>query len=235
MLTIGICDDEPIICDMLAEQVSKCMEKLDRCHKIQCFHSAIELRQTSLDFDIILLDIQMPGISGIDFAKSLREQGSESSLIFITALKERVFDVFELEAVDYLCKPVKEERLMQALERGANKKRDGNEPCLFIQTMNWCKAVRSSTIYYGEIIDRKMYLYTTKGVIEYYGKMEEAAKQLDSRFVKCHRSYLVNLDYLREYADGQILLENGSRIPVSRLRHREVMDAMLHYMKGREV
>ncbi|MDR1701485.1 MAG: LytTR family transcriptional regulator, partial [Sporomusaceae bacterium] len=82
--------------------------------------------------------------------------------------------------------------------------------------------------------NRKIYLYTQNGAIDYYGKLEELEKQLDYRFVRCHRSYLVNLDHLNEYANGEIKLTNKTCVPVSRLRYQEVLAAMMEYMKKKE-
>ena len=67
--------------------------------------------------------------------------------------------------------------------------------------------------------------------MEYYGKLKEAEKQLDEHFIKCHRSYIINLSFLKEYANSQVLLENGSRIPVSRPYHQILLAAMLKYME----
>ena len=67
--------------------------------------------------------------------------------------------------------------------------------------------------------------------MEYYGKLKEVQKQLDEHFIKCHRSYIINLAFLKEYSAGQVLLENGSRIPVSRPYHQILLTAMLQYME----
>lgn len=173
----------------------------------------------------------MPEQDCITLAKKLRETQSGSAIIFISALKEHVYDAFEVEALDYICKPIDEARLQKALSRAVVKLREQGNKSLFIQTMNWCKSVKLEDIYYCEVINRKIYLYTKSGTIEYYRKLEAVEQQLDYRFARCHRSYLVNLDYLLEYTGGQILLENGAHVPISRLRHQDFMEAMMRYMK----
>lgn len=175
----------------------------------------------------------MPEQDGITLAKTIRKFVSRGVIIFTTALKEYVFDAFEVEAFDYICKPIDESRLQRALDRAFKKLREKENRSLFIQTINWCKSVKLDDIYFCEVINRKIYLHTKNGVVEYYCKLEDIEKQLDYRFVRCHRSYIVNLDYLQEFTNVQITLENGDHVPTSRLRRQEFMDAMMAYMKSK--
>ncbi len=182
-------------------------------------------------FDLVYLDIRMPKLDGITLARQLRRQNPACIVVFITGLRDHMLEAFDVEALDYICKPIERARLRRSAERALQQITHRQEASILVQTAHWCKAVRLSAIYYCEVINRKIYLYTNEGVLEYYGKLKEMEKQLDTRFFKCHRSYLVNLDHLKLYQDGEIVLENGSRIPVSRLRHQELMEKMLDYMK----
>lgn len=111
--------------------------------------------RTSCAYDIFFLDIQMSEQDGLKLAKQLRKTGGRGVIIFITALAEYVYDSFEVEAF---------------------KKFDENENgSLLIQTMNWCKSVKLDDIYYCEVINRKTYLHTKNGVIEYYCLLYAAA------------------------------------------------------------
>lgn len=231
MIKIAICDDERVACDLLRQKILAYMEEWKERCETECFFSAAELFQTSCAYDIFFLDIQMPEQDGITLAKQIRENENPGIIIFTTALAEHVYDAFEVEALDYICKPIDDIRLKKALNRAIKKLRENENRSLFIQTMNWCKSVKLNDIYFCEVINRKVYLHTKNSVIEYYCKLEDIEKQLDYRFVRCHRSYLVNLDYLLEYTKGQIILENGENVPTSRLRHQDFMDAMMLYMK----
>lgn len=234
MVEIAICDDERVFCEMLAQKTSAYMERSGEPFNISSFSCAEELLSCSCRLDILLLDIQMPGTDGMRLARKLREMGSHSAIIFVTAIKEQVWDAFELEAVDYICKPIDENRLHDALKRALKRTDSKTEKQLFIKRMNWCQSVKISDIYYCEVINRKVYLHTSRGVIDYYSKIENVEEQLDYRFVRCHRSYLVNLDHFAKYANGFVTLADGAQIPVSRLRHQAFMDAMMQYMKRKE-
>lgn len=231
MLKIAVCDDEPFMCEMLKEKIGEYLREGSKEFKIFCYPNGESL-PVSGGFDIVFLDVQMPGISGMELAKRLRENGNSCAVIFVTVLKEPVFDAFEVDAVDYLCKPVDSVRLKRALERAIRRTEEQKGKTLLIQTMNRRQSVKLDSILYCEVFNRKILLHTQQGVIEYYSRLSDVANQLDSRFAKCHRSYLVNLDYLSECSKGQIILTNGERIPVSKARWQAFMGQMLHYMKN---
>lgn len=233
VLRIAICDDERTFCDCLKEKLTTILNDMEENYILECYESITDFRQAGTDFDILFLDVQMMDGNGIQLAKEYKQQKDTCAIIFISSFPEFVFDVFALEAVDYLCKPVVDDKLKNALERALKRIRKHEEKRLFIQTLHWCKTVQFQSILYCEVIDRKLYLHTLQEVIVYYGKIDELQKQLDSRFFRCHRSYIVNLDYLTAYENGQITLKNQECIPVSRLRQKDFMKEMLHYMKGK--
>jgi len=232
MLKVAILDDEKSFCELLAEKLSPILADLHEKYQIACYTNVAKLEKAASDFDLIFLDIRMPGENGVELAKKLRADGNYSALVFMTAFREYAIDAFEVEAVDYLCKPVDSFRLKQAVNRVLAKRRRPVERTLAIQTLSLRRYVKFNTIYFCEVINRKIYLHTTDEVVGYYGKMEELEAQLDGRFFRCHRSYIVNLEHLKSYANGQAVLENGDCVPVSRLRHKELLEVMLRYLKG---
>ena len=231
MIKISICDDDLTMCDHLSHMISQKLDTLSTAHTITCHTSAASLLEGPLDFDVLFLDIRMPGTGGISLAKMLRQQDFSGAIIFVTVLKDCMLDAFEVEASDYLCKPIDEIRLENALKRLLKRQKVSQDKRFFIHTMNWCRSVLLCDIFYCEVINRKIYLHTRDGIVEYYGKLKEVQKQLDEHFIKCHRSYIINLAFLKEYSAGQVLLENGSRIPVSRPYHQILLTAMLQYME----
>lgn len=93
-----------------------------------------------------------------------------------------------------------------------------------------------SQIVYCEVIGRKIYIHLAEGkTVSYYERMESIERRLNGRFFRCHRSYLVNLDYVCGCKGGRVRLPQGEEIPVSRLRERELMQTLLYHMKGRNV
>ncbi|NBH15899.1 DNA-binding response regulator [Clostridiaceae bacterium] len=233
MIKISICDDDRIFCRQLKQTVSQKLDGLKEPYTITCHYNSASLMAGPMDFDLLFLDIQMAGMDGISLARCLRQQDFPGAIIFTTILKDCMLDAFEVEAIDYLCKPIDDLRLENALKRTLKRHNTQNEKHLFIHTMNWCRSVRLCDILYCEVMNRKIYLHTQKDVVTFYGKLKDLEKQLDENFVKCHRSYIVNLAFIQEYSNGWILLENQSQIPVSRPHHQVLLDAMLEFMERR--
>ena len=237
MIKFAICDDEPLMAQELAGHLVDYMkENLITAYSLSSFSDGRALLDAIDRFDVIFLDIQMEQPDGMETAKLLRRRGDHSLLVFVTVLKELVFDAFQVEAYDYLLKPLDRARFKQTMERVLRSLDRKTAEDIVIQRGTGCEVVLLSDIVYCEVLGRKIYLHKHDGTVsDYYDKLEDLERRVDGRFFKCHRSYLVNLDYVRGCQDGQVLLFQGERIPASRLRERELTQALLRYMKERGI
>lgn len=237
MITFAICDDEPLMARELAGHLAGYMkEKSMTDYSVSSFSNGCALLESSGSFDVIFLDIQMEQPNGMETARLLRQRGVHSLLIFVTVLKECVFDSFQVEAFDYLLKPLDSARFCRTMDRILRSLEKRTAEDIVIQRGTGCEVVLLSDIVYCEVLGRKIYLHKNdRTVSDYYDKLEDLEQRVDGRFFKCHRSYLVNLDYVRGCQDGQVLLSQGERIPASRLRERELTQALLRYMKERGI
>lgn len=234
MIKFAICDDEPQMAREIADQLAGYMKETDCDYSVDCFSSGHALLKSSDEFDVIFLDIQMERPDGMETAALLRRRESRSLLIFVTVLKDRVFDVFPLEAFDYLLKPLDRDRFKRTMDRALRWLERDAAKNLVIQRGSGCQVVPLSDILYCEVLGRKIFIHKKDGIVlDYYDRLEDLEQRVDSRFFKCHRSYLVNLDHVGGCQDGQVLLSQGERIPVSRLRERELTQALLRHMKER--
>ena len=117
-------------------------------------------------------------------------------------------------------------RVLRTLEQRAAEE-------IVIQRGINCEIVLLSDIVYCEVLGRKIYLHKKDGTVsDYYDQLEELERHMDGRFFRCHRSYLVNLKHLKGYKDGSAYMNDGSVIPVSRLRSKEFSAAILRCMKN---
>lgn len=232
MINIALCDDEPYMLKELFEKISNFFDREKLTIMIEKFSSGKLLLQSEKKFDIIFLDIQMKEMDGMKTARILRERQYQGFLIFITILQDYVFDSFEVQAFDYLIKPLEEEHFMRTMKRLCSSIRTCCDFNLLVQKENESSIIPFDDIIFCEVINRKIYL-RLKGqkIVDYYEKMENLEKKLDTRFFKCHRSYLINLKYLQNYKAGIAYLNTGENIPVSRSHQREISDAILQYMK----
>ena len=237
MIKFAICDDEPLMAQELAGHLADYMkENLITAYSLSSFSDGRALLDAIDRFDVIFLDIQMEQPDGMETAKLLRRRGDHSLLVFVTVLKELVFDAFQVEAYDYLLKPLDRARFKQTMERVLRSLDRKMAEDIVIQRGTGCEVVLLSDIVYCEVLGRKIYLHKHDGTVsDYYDKLEDLERRVDGRFFKCHRSFLVNLDYVRGCQDGQVLLAQGERIPASRLRERELTQALLRHMKERGI
>ncbi len=235
MIQFAICDDEPYMLQELSQRLSGYMQaKGKTAYKTTPFASGQQLLQSGGMFDLIFLDIHMQEPDGLTTARILRQQGKHALLVFVTILKESVFDAFEVEAFDYLIKPLDDNRFLRVMDRALQTLERRTANSLIIQSKTACELIPLDRIAYCEVQGRKLYIHQDSGkVTAYYDKLKNLEQQVDARFFKCHRSYLVNLDYVRGCQAGRVLLEQGQEIPVSRLRERELIQALLIHMKKR--
>lgn len=236
MINVAICDDEKYILDKIKKLVFDFFHRKNVEITVSQFGSGEELLRCNKDIDILFLDIQMDGIDGMETARKLRSQNYKGYLIFITVLKEMVFQSFEVQASDYLIKPINEECFEKTMGRLYASMQNANGASLLVQRGYESDIIFFDDIVFCEIIDRKIYLHLkTEEVIDYYDRIENLETKLDGRFFKCHRSYLINLSYLKSYKNGMAYMINDKVIPISRLRSKEFSSVVLKYMKERRV
>ncbi len=232
MIHIAICDDEPCMSDALRQMASAffCGKNIDTM--ITQYTSGEQLLRSQKKIDILFLDIQMGGLSGMETAKKLRRRKFKGFLIFITVLREMVFDAFEVQAFDYLVKPIDETRFEHMMGRLLSSLQDAGSAGLLIQKGYESSIIPFEDIVFCEIIDRKVYVHLVSSeIIDFYDRIDHLETKLDDSFFRCHRSFLIHLKYLKSYKNGTAYMENGKEIPVSRLRSKEFSSVILRYMK----
>ena len=236
MIKFAICDDEPIMVHEISNQLSQYMDgRKITPYSVTSFSNGCALLESDCNFNIVFLDIQMDNLDGIETAKILRQRRNRSLLIFVTVLKEYVFNAFEVEAYDYLLKPLDSDHFERTMDRAVSTLAQRTDKSIVIQRGSSCDVVPLAQIVYCEVQGRKVYVHQSDGkIIDYYDNLENFELEMDSRFFRCHRSYLVNLDYVRGCDTGLVTLSQGDKIPISRLRGRDLKQALLRYMKERD-
>lgn len=236
MIKFAICDDEPYMAQEIANQLSRYMNgKQITSYCVSSFQNGCSLLESDCNFDIVFLDIQMEHLNGMETAKMLRQRKNHSLLIFVTVLKEYVFDAFEVEAFDYLLKPLDSGHFKRTMDRIIKSLQQRETKNIVVQRGTSCDVILLAEIVYFEVQGRKIYIHQRSGKItDYYDKLDDLAQRIDGRFFRCHRSYLVNIEYVRGCNAGQVILSQGNKIPVSRLRERDLTQALLRYMKERD-
>lgn len=233
-MKIAICDDDKQ--DLL--QIASLLESYRHNRKAEFsyvgFQNATELLATmdSRDYDLLLLDVLMPGINGLEAAREIREHNSRMEIVFLTSSPEYAVESYSVRAHHYLLKPATEDKLFPILDRlMAEFKKP--ESALHVKTQSNVFSIPYGKIEYIEVSAKKLYFYLTdSGVREVSGRLADFERALLNRpgFLKVHRSYLVNLQWVQELRQGELVTGSGRRVPVSRAAYPQVRTAYTQFL-----
>ena len=229
-MRVAICDDDR---ESRARLRSLIKQQEPDC-EVACFDTGKRLLEARQHFDILLLDIQMEDMSGIEVARVLRINRERTIVIFVTALKEYAAEAFEVEAFNSLLKPLEPERFCRVFEdacREVKRLESAGGGQLFFQTKTRSFVVQKDEILYVESLRRKVEIHTQRENIIVYATMKGLAERLGEEFFRCHRGYLVNLAYVAEYGTGTIQLQNGETVYLAREKYTEFVKAYTRYLK----
>jgi len=234
-IRIAICDDEKNIRAYLRALV----RKLDSESEITEYASADEYLSNGAEHDLLFLDIELngrtSGMDGMSMAKRIRSMELERQpvIIFVTGYEKYVYDAFDVGAFQYLLKPVNERRFAEVFSRAAGQIASAAEErkkTLVIQCGSENRAIPLQDIYYVESRNHKVVLYLKEGELEYYAKIGDLEEELQGRFYRIHRGYLVNLACVEGYDKTEVMLANGDRLPLSK-KYDDFTAAYLRFMQ----
>lgn len=230
MLQIAVCDDEKSMGEYLKRLIEQRLAD-DKDYRVEVFSSGTELLECGKDFNLFFLDIDLKDMSGIDMARMLRQR-SEAVIVFVTALKEYVFDAFDVQAFQYLLKPIDEEKFFQVLDKALAECRPlkQSEP-LVIRVKGIYRNIPRENILYAESEARKVVLHLKDEQISYYAKMGELEEILGDQFFRCHRGYLVNMNAVSGYDTGSIQLKNGEVILMAKQKYGAFVTAYMEFLR----
>ena len=186
-------------------------------------------------FDILLLDIEMPGMNGLTLAKTIRQKSDLTQIIFITGFSDFIAEGYEVSALHYLIKPVSEEKLSEVLSRAAEKLRKTEKTVLF-QTEKEVRRIQLDRIVSVEAFAHSCMVTATDSSFEVRESITAVEKLLreaaESAFVRTHRSYLAGVKYIQSISKTEVTLDNGRKIPLSRSNYQAVHQAFIRFFKG---
>lgn len=232
LINIAVVDDEKTI----REQVKKLIEDRQPDCRIDTWSAGEDLLGAGKYYDIVFLDIQMEGMNGIDTARALRKKTEDIVLIFITGVKEYVFDAFDVAAFHYLLKPIEEEKFTAVYKRAVSeavKSKKQSQKLLFLKTKSRKITLDQKSILYIESRGKKVEIHTTTGMVEVYAAIRELEKQLIGIFYRCHRGYLVNMAFVVQYCNDSITLSNGETLILAKEKYSEFVKVYMRYLKNR--
>ena len=216
-LKIAICDDEQNQIEYLTSIVSAWSNENGHVCEMRAFPFAEAFLFAYEDdnaYDILLLDIEMKHITGVDLAKSIRKKDQTVQIIFITGYSEYISEGYEVSALHYLMKPVSQQKLFSVLDRAAEKIKQ-NEKCLNLPLSGEMVRVPLHEIKY---LDVHQNYVTVHGKADYTVKrtLGEFEDLLDTRFTRVGRAMIVNLTYISRVTKTDVYLSDGTVLPLPR-------------------
>ena len=236
-LNIAICDDEQNQIEYIKGIVSEWAKSEGHISVFSEFPSAEAFLfdyAENRNYDILLLDIEMAKMNGIDLAKKVREGNNRVQIVFITGYPDFMSEGFEVAALHYLMKPVKREKLFSVLDR-AVENLGHKEESLVLETENGVLRVNFSEIMLAEAKGHDTVLTLTNGKETAKIGINDLEKKLDASFVRSHRSYLVGLRHITRITKTDVILDNGDLIPLSRRMYAEVNQKFIGFYKRHSV
>lgn len=230
---IAIVEDMPADADLLMRYFDRYSQDSGDTFQIQHFRTGAEfLAAYQPIYDIVFMDIELPGRNGMDTATALRKLDNTVTLIFVTNLVRYAAQGYDVDAMAFLLKPVSYENFSLKLQRALSRCSSRSTPDLCITTSDGIRRISTSRVKYIETSGHYLIYHTTEGDFTSYGNMKDAEAVLDAtQFIRCNRCYLVNMAFVRAIR-GQLLVVDGEELQISRPRRNAVMEALNLYLGG---
>ena len=242
MVRIALCDDESRILDDVSQYIKKYAEKKNSQDlEVFCFDSARALKSALEDnsiFDIFVLDVYIGDEMGTALAKSIRNRGIESPIVFLTTSVEHAPESFETSTLRYLIKPLDPKKFYEAMDVAISQAEKMGERLIKFKTENGVESVNASLILYSEAHNHYQYIMLNDGrqikvrmtVAELYGILIK-----HDGFARVGSAYIVNLRNIKNVSNSEVHLYNNIIIPIPRGKHAEIKKAFWDYQyEGQE-
>lgn len=233
-ISIAICDDESADLAEMETITSELLEAEGISCDISRFGDAGSLLSAvngAEIFDILLLDVMMENLNGIELAAALRKQGNDTAIVFISINREMALLGYEVSAVRYLAKPIQREKLREALLYCCRTYLTQKE--ILLPTAEGQRRILVSDVIYIEPWERGTRLVLVDGECKTGSKISELERLLpQEKFVYCHRTLLVNLAFIQTIRYCELTLKNGQVLPISKYRQAQMKESFMRYLRG---
>jgi len=242
MIRIAFCDDDSRDLDMMHSLVEEYCAERGRTLSTEYYHSPLDLlakMEQHLRYDIVFLDILMPGENGIDTAREIRSHDKNVKIIFLTSSAEFAVQSYSVKAWNYQMKPLQRESFFPLLDDVLSECEKEKENVMVLRCKNEIIRIAPNRIEYCEIAHRTLFIHLTSGkTLESVGSMEELSNLLlpYGCFIRPHRSYIANLSHIQSIAHNTITMHCLDEIPIARGKYKEIKNAFLeHAFRNSEV
>lgn len=231
MIHIAIVEDEPFYVQQLQQYIERYGQERGKQIKVTIFPDGEDITENYQGiFDIILMDIQMRFMDGMTAAEKIRMLDHEVIIMFITNMTQYAVKGYEVDAMDYVLKPVEYFAFSQKLDKATGRIRKQEEPCLMVPTANGLQKLTVPDIYYIESQGHNARYHTTKGDFLSRAALKDLENTVEEYgFFRCGKGYLVNMRRV-DGISGNDCVISGEKIPISRTKKKAFMERLIQYM-----
>ena len=233
MIKVAIVEDDSQYIDTLKEYIARFMRENGVSIELNIFTDG---KQIVFDYepvyDIILMDIEMAGLDGMSAAEKIRETDRDVIIIFITNMAQYAISGYEVNAVDFILKPVNRYSFAIKIKRAISRTAKKNDNAIQIKMDGTIFLVHMYQIMYLEVDGHYVIFHTTQGDYKEYTTLKLAQKRINSsHFVQCNQSFLINMKYIESVSRESVTV-GGTVIYISRKMKTEFMNAVLDFLGG---
>ena len=240
MIKIAFCDDDLSALD----EINKLLQKYCIVHnqKMACkeFCSPFELLavlEKGAYFDILLLDVIMPGEDGISVAKQVRQYDNNVEIIFLTSTSEYAVESYTVDAYFYQMKPILEEKFFELMDSVISECERAKDASLVVRCKSGITRINLEKLEYCEVIGRTLFFHQENGtVLECTGSLDELCGKLAAHdsFLRVHRSFVINMEYIQNISYKAITMDSLEKIPIPHGKCSEIKNRYLEYAFHRQ-
>ena len=222
MIKIAVVEDEVDMSNILVEYIKKFFEENELDVKVTVFNNAFKfLDAYNFNFDLIFMDINMPSLDGISASKKIREIDAKVMLIFVTSLAQYAIKGYEVNAFDFIVKPITYYNFALKLNRALDSLSKDDTKTIVINSKTSIKKIKVRKICYIEVIEHKLIFHTTDGDFVSFGTL----KIKHYRWALCYQCYFVNLKYVTEVKNNVVIV-NKHELQISRPKRKEFIQSL---------
>lgn len=234
MIRIAIAEDEKVCADQLQQYLRRYREEKDTELSVTVFSDGLDLvEHYQPDWDILLLDIEMPHLDGMTAARKIREMDASVTIIFITNMAKYAIRGYEVDALDFVLKPVSYFAFATKLTKAISAIRRTGQASIVFQYEGGVRRLMADEVRYVEVADHWLHIHTESGTYTSLGTLKEMEKQLERYcFFRCNKCYLVNLRHVIHMRGNTVTLSGGQELQISRPRKKDFQLALMNYYGG---
>lgn len=235
MFYIALCDDNSADLQDLLKCLGELRKENYRMEIIPYMAGTelVEAYRKGRKFHLLVLDMYMEPINGMETAREIRTIDTTVPILIVTSTIEFALEGYSVDASRYLLKPVDKDIFLYEVRNILNKQENSNPNYFSISNEQGITKVKLENILYFESDLKTMYLQTWKQRYAFRSTIAEIAAKLEKfHFVRVHKSYVVNLRHVKNIFKGDITMENGTSIDVSKHRSKEVYKLLMAYIEA---